>query len=91
MFNHWYTILQDTLCLIIDILYYRILYVKLLIYYITGYFMFNLLNDRISYSIVYTALLEVITVSWFYGVNKFISNIGQIFLLIYSHNHKIRE
>ena len=38
--------------------------------------MFNLLNDRISYSIVYTALLEVITVAWFYGVNKFISNIG---------------
>ena len=45
-----------------------------------GYFMFNLLNDRISNSIVYLALLEVITVAWFYGVNRFMDNIGNNFL-----------
>ena len=45
-----------------------------------GYFMFNLLNDRISNSIVYLAFLEVITVAWFYGVNRFMDNIGNNFL-----------
>ena len=42
--------------------------------------MFNLLNDRISNSIVYLAFLEVITVAWFYGVNRFMDNIGNNFL-----------
>ena len=47
----------------------------------SGYFMFNMLNDRISNAVTYLALLEITVLSWFYGVNRFMKNIGDLILM----------
>jgi SNF family Na+-dependent transporter len=42
----------------------------------SGHFMFNMLNDRISNAVTYLAFLEITVMAWFYGVNRFMKNIG---------------
>jgi hypothetical protein len=43
--------------------------------------MFNMLNDRISNAVTYLALIEIVILAWFYGVNRFMKNIGKASIL----------
>ena len=44
----------------------------------SGIFMFNLLNDHTANTVLYVALLEIILVSWFYGVDRFLGNVDEM-------------
>ena len=44
----------------------------------SGWFLFNMMDTRTANSIVIMAFLELIVISWFYGVNKFMDHIEEM-------------
>merc|ERR1719244_95364 len=44
----------------------------------SGYFMFQLLNDHTDNAVLYFALVEVVLIAWFYGVDTFLDNIEEM-------------
>ena len=44
----------------------------------SGIFMFNLLNDHTANTVLYVSLIEIILVSWFYGVDRFLDNVDEM-------------
>jgi len=44
----------------------------------SGYFMFNLLDNHISTSVIYLAFVEVVTLAWFFGINNFMNLIDEM-------------
>jgi SNF family Na+-dependent transporter len=62
----------------------------------SGHFMFNMLNDRISNAVTYLAFLEITVMAWFYGVNRFMKNIGETdylfdYFILFLYGHGLRE
>ena len=44
----------------------------------SGIFMFNLLNDHTANTVLYVALIEIVLVAWFYGVDRFLDNVKEM-------------
>ncbi len=44
----------------------------------SGFLLFQLMDDRSSNAILLMAFVELITISWFYGTNRFFSNIDEM-------------